>query len=105
MTSSPMREVHADHRRDEQKLRYPVTVADRVDRVIQGSGEAKIACHRHRVQAKARTGKSAGSERRLCGPHIPIPEPVKVSTQGVDVFGEFMTERDRLRVLQVGEAR
>ena len=60
--------------------------------------------HGFGVERQGRAREGARAERRDRGPRVPVAEAVDVAGKGVHVLGELVAERDRLGVLEMGEA-
>ena len=70
-----------------------------------GAVEPELGRDRVRVQRRATTRPARRAERRARGPPVPVAKPVDVAIQRPGVGEQLVGERDRLGVLQVGEAR
>ena len=52
-----------------------------------------------------RAGERRGAQRRLVQPHPAIGEPAPITPEHLDIGQQMVAEGDRLRRLQVREAR
>jgi hypothetical protein len=98
------RQVHPDERRHEQELGHEVPVGDGVDGVGGRGGESQLGGDLRRVQRQRGAGERTGAERADRRPRVPVPQPVEVAQQRLDVGQQLVAEADRLGRLQVGEA-
>ena len=99
--SSPRREVHLGERRDEECLRHEVTIGDRVERVVEGSGEAELVGDELRVEWKARPGERAGAEGRHVGAGDAIAPAIDVAHERPEMREQVVREQHGLRALEV----
>ena len=98
------RQVHPDHRCDEQELGHEVAIAHRVDGVGDRAGEAELERDGLGIELERRAGQRPGAQRRQRRPDVPVGQPVEIAAECVGVLGQLVAERHRLGVLQVREA-
>lgn len=66
--------------------------------------EAEVLRDGLRVEAERRTGQGSGAVRRDRRALVPLPQPLGVPGQGLDVREDVVREQDRLGVLEVRAA-
>ena len=99
------REVHDDERRSGERLHHEVAVGDGVDGVSRRPVEAQqLGCHGP-VYGKGGPGERCCAQRRFVEAPATVGEAPAVAPDHLDVGQEVMAEGDRLRHLQMGEAR
>src|SRR6266851_1223631 len=97
--------MHHDERRVGAELDRKVAVGDRVERVLAQALEAELARHARAVDRETGAGERCGAERQPVDAAAALREPLPVALQHLDVSEQVMAEGDRLRDLQVREAR
>ncbi len=77
--------MHTDQRGHEQELGREVTVGHRVDRVGERRVEAQLQRHPLRIQWERGPGQCPRSQAAHRGAAIPVPQPVDVTDERMDV--------------------
>ena len=78
---------------------------DRIERIAHGAGEAERRGGRVAVDRETGAGEGGRAERALVEPGAGIGETAAVARDHLDISQEMMAEGDRLRALEMGEAR
>ena len=96
--------MRAGERRGGEKLDREIAVGDGVERIGRGPVEAERGGGRVAVDRECGAGERGGAERALVEPTAAIGKTAAVAPEHLDIGQEVMSERDRLRDLQMREA-
>ena len=97
--------MDTDERKIEHRLGHEVAVADRVEAVVEHSGEAQVCSVADRVDRQRRTSEGAGAERRHVEANASGEEPVDVTGKRPPVGKQMVSQQYRLRPLEMRVAR
>jgi hypothetical protein len=98
------RQVHAQKGEVEQRLGDEVTIADGVERVVEGSGEAEVGRGAGRVDRQRGAGERTGAEWRHVETFDRGEQPVDVACERPAVRQEVMGQEHGLCPLEMGVA-
>ena len=99
------REMRRRDRRGGERLEREVAVGDAVERIGGRPVEVKRLRGHVAVDRKRGAGERSRAERTFVEALARVLEPSRVAPQHLDIGHEMMAEGDRLRRLQMGEAR
>ena len=89
----------------DRRLQNEIAVGDGIERVRGRPRKAERLRRHGAVERKRRAGKRAGAERAFVEALARIGEAAAVARRHFHISEQMMAERDRLRRLQMGEAR
>ena len=99
------RQMHGGDRRGGQRLEREVAIGHRVERIRRGPRKAERARRRLPVDGEGRAGERRRAERTFAQPLGRVGEAAPVARKHLDISEQMMAEGDRLRGLEMGEAR
>jgi len=104
ITSSRSWTGSPEHGQAETDLRREVAGRDAVDRVLGGGGEPQLLRHGLGVEASEEPASAPDPYDDTAARPVPVPQPVEVAQQRLDVGQQVVRQQHRLGVLQVGPA-
>ena len=93
--------MHADERQVEQGLGNVITITHRIERVLEGPGEAQFGRGELGIERKRTSGQRTGPEGRDIEAIDGGEQTIDVSGQRPPVSKQVMSEQHRLRALEV----
>ena len=93
-----------DEREVEDRLGDEVTVAHRVEAVVERLGEAEVGGVADRIDRQRRAGQRAGAEGRHIEPAQRVEQPIDVAPQRPPVREQVMRQQHGLSPLEMGVA-
>ena len=88
-----------------QEFEHEIAVRDGIQRVRRGPVETERGCRPVAVDRVGRAGERGGAQRTFVEPSPRIGQPAAVAPQHLDIGEQMVAQRDRLRRLEMGEAR
>src|SRR5690348_13662968 len=96
--------MHCAERGGSEKIDHEVAVRDRVEAVVADAPEAKLACDRNAIDRQRGARQRSRAERHHVRALERLGKTVAVTREHLDVSGQVMSQRYRLRALEMSVA-